>query len=151
MNLNTKYFGNVTIDESELLHFKQGVPGFKQLHNFVLIPLADAPLYNVLQSAEDSTIAFIVVNPYVFFKNYEFDIDQGSKDELDLKNAEDVSLYTVMTLHDPFEKSTVNLQAPIVINQKNNKAKQLILNGTGYHTKHSVNKPLEAGDHHVNP
>lgn len=150
MNVNTKYFGQVDVSEEELLHFNQGIPGFKNLNRFALLPLPEAPLYRILQSVDEKDIAFVVVNPYVFFKSYEFDVDNGSKEELSLEKPEDVDLCTVMTLHEPFEKSTVNLQAPIVINRKNNQAKQLILNGTEYHTKHTVAEK-KAGDEHVNP
>ncbi|RWZ55032.1 flagellar assembly protein FliW [Halobacillus fulvus] len=151
MNLETKYFGSVEVKDVELLHFEQGLPGFKDLKKFALLPLPEAPVYHVLQSADEKEIAFIVANPYLFFKDYEFTIDDQSKGELALEKAEDVELYSILTLKNPFEESTVNLQAPVVINKKNRQAKQLILNRTEYHTKHSIKAREEAGGTHAHP
>ncbi|MBH0230882.1 flagellar assembly protein FliW [Halobacillus yeomjeoni] len=149
MKIETKYFGAIEINEEQVIQFKQGLPGFKDYKEFVLLPLEEAPIYKVLQSTKEAGLAFILVNPYVFFHDYAFDIDEQSKKELELKQAEDVDLYTVMTLKDPFKQSTINLQAPIIINQQNRSAKQLILNQTDYHTKHSITSKEEAGESHA--
>lgn len=151
MKIQTKYFGKVEVDENQILEFNQGLPGFKDYQKFVLLPLEEAPVYQVLQSMEEAGLAFIVLNPYVFFKDYAFDIDGSTKQELGLEDANDVELYSVMTIHDPFKESTLNLQAPIVINKKTNHAKQLILIDTEYHTKHSIGLHEEAGGKHAHP
>jgi flagellar assembly factor FliW len=151
MEIETKYFGKVEVEGNQIVEFKQGLPGFKEYNSFVLLPLEDAPVYHVLQSIEEAGLAFIVVNPYVFFKDYGFDIDEQSKQDLGLKEAKDVELYSVMTLRDPFKTSTLNLQAPIVINGKNQNAKQLILNNSDYHTQHSIGVSEEAGGTHAHP
>ena len=56
----------------------------------------------------------------------------------DIKSAEDVSAFVILTVHDPFETSTANFQAPIIVNVKNNHAKQVILNNENYKTKHPL-------------
>ncbi|KHE69120.1 flagellar assembly protein FliW [Halobacillus sp. BBL2006] len=151
MEIETNYFGKVEVEEEQIVVIIHGLPGFKEYKKFVVLLLEDAPVYRVLQSVEDAGLAFIVVNPYVFFKDYAFDIDEQTKQELDLKEAKDVELYSVMTIRDPFKTSTLNLQAPIVINGKNQHAKQLILNNSDYHTKHSIEVHEEAGGQHAHP
>lgn len=149
MEIETKYFGKIEVEDDEVIQFKQGLPGFKDYKEFVLLPLEEAPMYKVMQSKQEAGLAFIVVNPYMFFKDYAFDIDEQTKKELELKEAKDVELYSVMTIQDPFKQSTINLQAPVIINQKNFHAKQLILNQSDYHTKHSIAVDEGAGDHHA--
>ncbi|SDX97520.1 flagellar assembly protein FliW [Salimicrobium album] len=150
MKVAMKYFGEVEVEEKEIVHFSQGLPGFRHINEFILLPLPDAPMYSVLQAVGEKETAFVTANPYLFFKDYEFDIDENSKAELQLETPEDVELYCVLTVRDPFRESTINLQAPVVINKRTNQAKQLILNSSWYHTKHGI-ADQKAGDEHVNP
>ncbi|TGB02368.1 flagellar assembly protein FliW [Halobacillus salinus] len=151
MQISTKYFGSIEVDEKELIQFKHGLPGFGDYRSFVHLPLEEAPLYSVLQSVDEHGLAFVVVNPYVFYKDYEFVIDEQTKKELDLQSPEEVDLYCVMTLQDPFDRSTMNLQAPIIVNKTNHRAKQMILNDPKYHTKHSLQLHKEEGGTHAHP
>jgi len=63
--------------------------------------------------------------------------------ELVLESENDVLVYSILTVQDPFEKTTANLQAPIIINSKNLRAKQVILHNEQYNTKHPIIKKTE--------
>ena len=74
MLINTKYLGEVEIEASEILSFHQGLLGFQEYKEFVLLPLdADLPLA-LLQSTEEATIGFIVAIPFAFKQDYAFDL-----------------------------------------------------------------------------
>ena len=60
-------------------------------------------------------------------------------EELNIKNPEDVLVLCLITLGKTLKESTVNLKAPIIINMKNNKGKQLILQDD----KYKIKEPLE--------
>ncbi|MBR3063853.1 MAG: flagellar assembly protein FliW, partial [Exiguobacterium sp.] len=47
-----------------------------------------------------------------------------------IEEAEHVSVYSIVTLREPFESSTLNLKAPIVIETKERRGKQVILDDT---------------------
>lgn len=72
------------------------------------------------------------------FKNYEFDLDESTAELLEIDNIQDVEVMTILTMAEPFEKSTANLLAPIIVNRKNMMAKQVVLHDSSYTTKHPI-------------
>jgi flagellar assembly factor FliW len=138
MRLNTKYHNEVEINEEDILQFEKGIPGFPEETKFVVLPLDEDGSFSVLQSVETSALAFVIASPFAFFPNYDFKLEDSVVEELELKSENDVVVYSILTVEDPFEKTTANLQAPVIINKTNNKAKQVILVEEGYKTKHNL-------------
>lgn len=127
MLIQTKFLGEVEINESEILTFEQGLPGFPDNKKFILLALdADLPLA-LLQSIEEVQIGFVVAFPFAFKKDYAFDLSEEDKEELKLTQEQDVLTYNVMTLKENFSDSTMNLLAPIIINMKEKLGKQIVL------------------------
>ncbi|RWR13585.1 flagellar assembly protein FliW [Siminovitchia fortis] len=137
MNIETKYHGTQQINEEAVLRFDSGIPGFPEEKNFVLLPLDEGTLL-VMQSVKTPEIGFIVTDPFSFFPEYDFKLSESAIEQLALKQPEDAVVYAILTVQDPFEKTTANLQAPVVINRHNNRAKQVILNDTDYNTRHPL-------------
>jgi len=127
MNIETKYFGSMLVDENKVIHFVKGLPGFQDEKKFVLIDFPDNPLFQILQSTVTAYVAFVVASPYHFREEYTFDLGEQTKEELTIKTADHVKVLSILTLRKPFEKSTINLQAPIIINVDALKAQQIIL------------------------
>ncbi|MED3792911.1 flagellar assembly protein FliW [Niallia alba] len=138
MKIATKYHGEKEIQEKEVITFPQAIPGFPDEKEFVLLPLDDDGQFNVLQSLENQQLAFVLSNPFTFFKEYDFSLEEYIVELLEIESEEDILVFSILTVHDPFEKTTANLQAPIIINNKKNMAKQVILNEPNYHTKHPL-------------
>jgi flagellar assembly factor FliW len=138
MKIQTKYHGNIEINKEGILHFENGIPGFLEENEFIVLDLPDNDVFFILQSVQTSEIGFVIINPFSFFKDYEFKLDDSLLMQLGLENEEDVQVFVILTVQEPFEKTTANLQGPVVINRKNNKAKQVILNDSIYTTKHPV-------------
>ncbi len=78
-------------------------------------------------------------------KDYEVNLKDETINELEIDNPKDVLILNLITLGKTLEKSTVNLKAPIIINIKNNKGKQLILQDD----KYNIKEPLTGSDEHV--
>lgn len=143
MKIKTKYHGEITIDERQIIHFENGLPGFLEEKQFVILPLTDDQIYLILQSIQTPEIAFVITNPFFFYKDYEFKLEDGVVEQLEIKEPGDVQVFNILTIYDPFEKTTINLQAPIVINIKNNRAKQVILNYDHYTTREPLFQKTE--------
>ena len=80
MRINTKFLGEVEIKESEIVSFNQGLPGFPEYKQFILLSLdADLPLA-LLQSTEEATIGFVVAFPFAFKQDYSFDLNNIYQD-----------------------------------------------------------------------
>jgi flagellar assembly factor FliW len=138
MEIDTLYFGATQIHEDAIVTFEHGIPGFQEEKNFVFLPFTEDNIYQIMQSVQTKELAFVVTNPFHFFKDYEFDLDDSTINLLEIKEKEDLTIYTILTIQDPFSETTANLQAPVIINRKNNKAKQLILSNVPYKTKHRL-------------
>ena len=138
MKIATKYHGDVEINSGEILRFDKGVPGFPEEKEFILLPLSDDDIFYVMQSVTNGELAFVLSNPFNFFRDYDFKIEDTVVEELELESEKDVLVHSILTVQDPFDKTTANLQAPLIINTKKRKAKQVILHNEQYSTKHPI-------------
>lgn len=120
MIIKTKYHGEIRIDEGQIISFENGLPGFNDETQFVVLPLSEDSPFLALQSVKQEHIAFIVASPFIFFKGYEFDIDHATLELLHIEDIEDVEVMAILTLEEPFENTTANLKAPIIVNKKGN-------------------------------
>lgn len=145
MNIQTKYFGDVTIAEAEIIKFPNGLPGFPDQKSFTLINIPDNPTFLVLQSITEASIAFIVMPPLELYQDYEIKIDDTTLELLEIESERDVSILGIMTLKEKFFDSTINLQAPIIINHTKRLAKQYITNNKNYSTQTPITPVQERG------
>ncbi|UKS64801.1 flagellar assembly protein FliW [Rossellomorea marisflavi] len=138
MNIQTAYHGNITVNDEELFSFPHGVPGFHDEKQFALLPLEDNEWFQILQSTVTPDLAFITTNPFLFFPEYDFELDDASLDQLGNPTTEGIQVLSILTVKDPFKESTANLQAPIIINTVKKSGKQVILTDTNYRTQHQI-------------
>lgn len=138
MLINTKFFGDIEIEQKDIIVFKDGLPGFKELYKFILLPIEGNPLLYYMQSIEQAEICFVVINPFTLVEDYQVDISEETVSKLKIEKEEDVSLYTILTISENIKEITANLVAPIIINNTNNKAFQEILNDERYSTKYML-------------
>ncbi len=138
MRIQTTRFGEVEINDAAILTFPQGLYGFEQRRQFCLIDhRPDSPL-KWLQSVEDPALAFVVMNPFEYFPDYEVLIPDDEADELELTDPNQTIVLTIVAIpSDPYQM-TVNLLAPLVINGDTKRARQIILSGKRYTTKHHL-------------
>ena len=119
--------------------FEKGIPGFESYNYFnVNMIEGNERFYNIV-SKEDSNIGFVSISPFDIKKDYEIDLDDEFVKELDIKSERDVLVLCLITLGKTLKDSTANLKAPIIINIKNNRGKQLILQDD----KYKIKEPLE--------
>lgn len=135
MQLQTKYVGNIEVAEDKVIHFPNGLPGFAEEKQFIVLDIPGNPIFLTLQSMMTPDLAFIVTNPYHFYANYEFKLDKNIQEQLQIHSEEDIHVLSIVTLKEPFATSTLNLKAPIIINDKQKLGKQYILLEEDYPTK----------------
>ena len=138
MKIETKYHGEIHIEEKDIITFANGIPGFLEEKKFIFLPFGEDTGVSIMQSVRNAGLAFVVTNPFLFLEEYDFTIDDQVVEQLELESEKDVTVYVILTVQDPFEKTTANMQAPVVINSKTQLAKQVILTNTSYQTKHSI-------------
>ncbi|MGG0662683.1 flagellar assembly protein FliW [Viridibacillus arvi] len=127
MNIKTKFLGSVEIKEEDIIKFEEGIPGFEGAKKFIILPLEQESPFAILQSIEQVEVGFVVAFPFLFKKNYAFDLPKSDKVSLKAEVESDIVTYSIVTLKDPFESSTLNLLAPVLINIKEKIGKQIVL------------------------
>jgi flagellar assembly factor FliW len=138
LNIQTKFHGNIDIQADQTWHFPKGIPGFEDENEFVLLPIEGNEAFQVLQSIKTSTTAFIVASPYTLIDDYSFDVDEPTVDLLNIKNEQDIFVLSVISIKEPFESSTINLQAPLIFQTTTRKARQMILNDNRFSLRHPI-------------
>ncbi|AUS85395.1 flagellar assembly protein FliW [Lysinibacillus sp. YS11] len=127
MKIATKFLGEVDIAEQDILTFEQGLLGLEEEKEFVLLPIdADLPLA-LLQSVLHMEIGFVVAYPFAFKKDYSFDISEEDREQLQIEKEEDVLPYSIVTMKETFQDSTINLLAPVILNMAKKRGKQIVL------------------------
>lgn len=118
------------------ISFKGSILGFKELDLFECEVIDEEGNFAYLKSVEEKGIGFIVSSPFVFFKDYSFELDEKDKTWLQINTHEEVFVLGIITLKNPFEKSTMNLAAPLVINITHLAGSQIVhVPSKGYSTQ----------------
>ena len=114
------------------IDFAAPMPGFPEHRQFILVRLDDDGLMFDLASTEDSELRFLVVPPTMFFPEYSPEISEETLDALgvDPDHLDQILILLVVTVGATPAESTANLLAPILINQINRRAVQVILTGS---------------------
>lgn len=98
--------------------------GFTDTVEVDIIQIDD--LFSKMIDVNNENISFMLVNPYLL-REYSFDIPPDIKVLLEITNESQLSVYNILVIQKPLEKSTINFLAPIIVNHDNNKLAQLIL------------------------
>ncbi len=130
MKLFTDYIGEVEYDESEIIKFPEGIFGFEEHNDFIIVGefSEDFP-FVWLQSIKDANVVFVLTNPFVFVEEYDFALNDESIKKLDIKTPEEIQVYGIVVIPKKTSEATINLKSPIVINVEKREAYQIILDG----------------------
>jgi len=147
MRLLTKHFGELDIDESKIIAFPEGIPGFEQEREFVVINNEDETNpFQWLQSINNPDLAFVIINPFHVFPDYDIILPETVQKKLLINDEKEVVVYSLVVVPKDIHKMTVNLLAPIIININKKIGKQVILEDSRYTTKHYIFKQASGGE-----
>ncbi|WP_240941867.1 flagellar assembly protein FliW [Paenibacillus sp. HB172176] len=122
-------------------NFEAGIPGFEQLRHFVFEDVGDELPMKLMKAEEDPNISLLVVSPFLFYPEYEWELAESVKQELDIREQGDVEIWSIITIPTDPSKATINLLAPILLNTRMQRGKQLILHDHAYSTRAPLARP----------
>jgi flagellar assembly factor FliW len=144
MIIQTGRFGQLEISNEDLITVPQGLLGFPELTRFCLVDPADDTLILWLQSLDNANIAFPVLEPKVFRADYAVRLSAAELRELRLDHLKQAAVLSILTIPADVSQMTANLKAPLVINLKEQLARQVVLQENEYSVKHLMFKELRA-------
>lgn len=138
MTVETTRFGALEVSDSALITMPSGPLGFEGHKRFCLIDHSPEANFRWLQSAEEPSLAFVVVDPSEYFADYEIEISDSDVEKLQLTSEDDAIVLATLTIRNNGQDVSANLAAPIIINSKNLTAAQVVLQDERYTTRHPV-------------
>ena len=128
MTIQTSRFGEIEVSEETLLTFPTGLVGFPAIQQFVVLDVADDCQYQWLQAVEEPDLAFVIIDIHLLDPEFRVEISDEGLAELEITQADPVLIMAVVTIPSGQpEQATANLRAPLVVNLRTRKGKQLIL------------------------
>ncbi len=144
MRINSKYFGEVEYDETKLVTFPSGLPGFPDAHRFILMSESNPPdIFYWMQCVDDGEVAFTLMDVYRVMEDYDPVVDAEELTELGEISETPLEIYNIVVIPDDPKEMRVNLMAPVVINNITGLAKQVILENNDYPLRYMIIKEME--------
>lgn len=142
MQVNTKWFGTVDIDDNKIITFDLGIIGFEYCKQFTLIydvDKGDEAAIMWLQSLDEAALALPVMKPEYIMKGYDPVVEDEILNNLggDIKNA-NLAVFCTVTVPEDLTKMTINFKAPIIVNADTLKGVQLIADNEDYAVKYPI-------------
>ena len=144
MIVQSTRFGELEVSDEQILDFPQGLLGFPEEKRYALMEYKpDSPFY-FLQSLADPDLTFLMINPFAFFNDYEFDMDDALMAEIGVAADNPPTVFNIATVKDKIENMTVNLAGPVLVNLRDRKAAQWVIEKTQFPTRYPL-FPAAAG------
>ena len=123
MKLKTYRFGEIEFPEDKIITFEKGLFGFEELNKYLFIKPDDS-LFYWLNSIDNPDIAFPMFGMRVIDERYP--------------QEESFEAFGIVVLNADPKKITVNLKAPVYINQEDKKGVQKILDSDKYQIDYNL-------------
>ncbi len=140
MKLDTRYFGELEIDDNTIITFINGIPGFSELRRFVLLhdDAEGNANFSWLQCVDDTSIAFVLLDFFSIDPGYNPLVDDEQTQQLGDISENSLLILNIVNIPGDVKEMTVNLKAPVIINTKTLLGVQVIVNNEDYAVKHKV-------------
>lgn len=152
MQIKTKVFGEITIDDDKIIDFPNGIVGFPDLVQFTLIHDEEKGKDSIhwLQSLQEPAFAMPVIDPLLVCPEYNPEVDDDILKNIGELIPDETLILVTVTVPKELQAMSVNLRAPIVINAAEKKATQVIVEGDEYPIKYPIyeilNKKKKEGE-----
>lgn len=140
MQILTKVFGEIMIDDDKIIKFPNGIIGFPDLTDFTLVHDEEKGTESIhwLQSIQEPAFAMPVMDPLIVCPGYNPEVDDELLGILGEIVPEELLVLVTVTVPKDLKKMSVNLKGPIVINAAEKKALQVIVEGDEYQVKFPI-------------
>ena len=99
--------------------------GFENVKEVTLEKVDDVLM--IMRPTDKEHISFTMVNPFILKEKYDFVAPVDIQKLLDITDKSDIMVLSIVLIQTPIEDSLVNFAGPIVFNNDNKKAAQIIL------------------------
>lgn len=146
MLINTAVFGSIEVKKENIFSVPEGILGFEDSFEYALITKQEQGVtLRWFQAADSEIPCFVVFDAFEIISDYSPVIEASDLRALGCKKDSDLTYLVIAVIPDSDDISeiTVNLKSPIVLNRKNNIARQVILANPGYPIRFPLGIPQD--------
>ena len=144
MLVQSTRFGELDVAEEQIMDFPEGLLGFPDEKRFALMEYKPESPFYILQSMADPDLTFLMINPFAFFNDYDFHMDDALMAEIGVTADNPPTVFNIATVRDKIQSMTVNLAGPVLVNIRDRKAAQWVIEKTQFPTRYPL-FPAAAG------
>lgn len=144
MKIQTTRFGELEVAKQDIINFQDGLLGFDNLKSFFIVDPGDQTLILWLQSTEDGSVAFPILEPKIYKPDYSIKLLPIEMQSVEIETLSQASVYTILTIPQNVTEMTANMKAPLVINNKSKVARQIVLQDNKLEVRYPVYKALKS-------
>jgi flagellar assembly factor FliW len=127
--ITTTRFGVLEVHPDQIFACPEGIPWFGDLGGLAVLPVDGDALFVWLHSTDLADVAFLAVNPWPFFLDYDIEIPDRYGDDLGIDEPDDVVVFCLARPDQENRRFLVNLLAPIVGSTVTGTMRQITLEG----------------------
>jgi len=136
-------FGACTFGEADVIQFPWGLPGFPNLRRWLALTVETQSSFVWLQSIDDAKIALPTADPYFMFEDYDPKLPAYAAAALEITSPSDFTILCVLVVAENADEMTMNLFAPVVVNLRTRKARQVVLENSGFSVRQPVPRTVQ--------
>lgn len=141
MQLRTTRFGDLAVDDEEILVLDEGLLGFPEARRFTLVSVEENEDFFWLQSVDEPDLAFLGAVPWPYFPDYQPEIPDEVGERLEIEAEDTPTVLCLLSIDREAGAVNANLLGPVVVNPRTRRACQVVL----YDQAWPVAAPLGGG------
>jgi flagellar assembly factor FliW len=121
-----------------VIRMDEGLIGLSTRKHFVLVENSDIAPFRMMESVESPKVGLAVIEPAALIRGYMDRIPEREWEALGVIDAPQRLALVIVSIGPRPQDSTANLLAPILVNQYTMTARQVILPGVSFSSKHPL-------------
>ena len=130
--------GFKSFKDKTVIHFDEGLIGFSDCKDFVVMENEGLAPFRLLQSVESPQVGFLVLDPASLVNDYYARVPQRDWEALGITGPIKPLAFVIVVVGATPESSTANFQAPLLVNYETMVGKQIILTDSGLSVRHPL-------------
>ena len=98
MKVETTRFGTIEVKEEEVVTLVEGLLGFSECTRFTMFSDEIGEPFQWLQSLDNPSLAFVVVDPALILPKYQFSLQRDKVAALEVEQAEELQVFVIVTI-----------------------------------------------------
>jgi flagellar assembly factor FliW len=127
-----------------VFHFPEGLPAFEEVKEYVLLCKPETTPFLFMRATKPANLGFVCIDPFLIHLEYKPRISDADTAALEITGSDEILILSIVTASPDVHKTTANLQAPLVINLRTGKGKQIICDRQEYPVRYAIWDALDA-------